>query len=166
MFKKLLSMVLCAVMVLGMGTTAFAVESKNTMPVQIIGQYDGLLRDVIGVNEAQTRGLINVRINSYATYDKNNGIQVKVKLYTPDLFANPKFTSMAGTVDVLINNRTTSTAFSAFEDNSKTIETDVDTGVTASSGTKGTVSVAGVATATNAIAGGGAFAISYPVTIP
>lgn len=31
---------------------------------------------------------------------------------------------------------------------------------------KGTVSVSGVATANNALAGGGAFAISYPVTLP
>ena len=34
------------------------------------------------------------------------------------------------------------------------------------SGDKGTVSVSGVATANNALAGGGAFAISYPVTLP
>lgn len=33
-------------------------------------------------------------------------------------------------------------------------------------GDKGTVSVSGVATANNALAGGGAFAISYPVTLP
>lgn len=48
----------------------------------------------------------------------------------------------------------------------ETIETDVDTGRTGNSGDKGTVSVSGVATANNALAGGGAFAISYPVTLP
>lgn len=51
-------------------------------------------------------------------------------------------------------------------DGEETIETDVDTGRTGNSGDKGTVSVSGVATANNALAGGGAFAISYPVTLP
>ena len=46
------------------------------------------------------------------------------------------------------------------------ILTTSDTGRTGNSGDKGTVSVSGVATANNALAGGGAFAISYPVTLP
>lgn len=58
------------------------------------------------------------------------------------------------------------TAFAELADGEETIETDVDTGRTGNSGDKGTVSVSGVATANNALAGGGAFAISYPVTLP
>lgn len=78
----------------------------------------------------------------------------------------PEFTGMTGTVNVLMNKKSTNTAFAELADGEETIETDVDTGRTGNSGDKGTVSVSGVATANNALAGGGAFAISYPVTLP
>lgn len=113
------------------------------------------------------RAVANVRINSYATYDSDNGIQVKVKLYVPLLeFPKPQFTAMAGTVTVTMNRKTTNTAFAETANGDSTIESDVDTGVKGNSGDKGTVSVSGGATANNALAGGGAFAISYPVTLP
>ena len=48
----------------------------------------------------------------------------------------------------------------------ETIESDVNTGVTGNSGNTGTVTVSGVATANNALAGGGTFGITYNITIP
>lgn len=109
----------------------------------------------------------NVRINSYATYDENNGIQVKVKLYVPWFeFPKPEFTSMSGTVTVDLNGASDSTSFFEIANGDETIESDVDTGVTGNSGDSGTVSVSGIATANNALLGGGAFGISYGITIP
>lgn len=171
-FKKLsavLSVILCMSMLMGMGTV-FAVEESAGMPIksgeeQIIGEYDGLLSDVIGVDATQQIGFVNVRIRSYAQYDTSGGVQVHIKLYTPDLFTNARFTGMTGTVEVLLH-RTSTNTFSEFEDGVETIETDVDSGNVASSGTKGYVNVYGVATAYTALAGGGVFSISYEVTIP
>ncbi|MFZ2540014.1 MAG: hypothetical protein WAX04_14130 [Oscillospiraceae bacterium] len=170
-YKKIISLVLMVALFATMGTSVFASDGSQSVfltgeTVQIIGGYDGKISDVIGIYNAQQRELINVRINSSATYDKKKGIQVKVKLYTPGLTTNAKFNYMSGTVDVAINDNITSTAFTQSAENAKTIKTDVDTGVTASSGTKGTVSVDGIALATNALSGGGGFAISYEIKIP
>ena len=144
-----------------------ATETTETQQPIIIGEYDGYLTNVEFSDGTTGRLVANVRINSYATYDTQNGIQVHVKLYVPWYeFPKPEFTSMTGTVNVLMNNSSSNTAFAEIANGEKTIETDVNTGRTGNSGNSGTVSVTGVATANNALAGGGAFAISYPVTIP
>ena len=56
------------------------------------------------------RAVANVRINSYATYDEDDGIQVHVKLYVPWYESpKPEFTGMTGTVNVLMNKKSTNT---------------------------------------------------------
>ena len=138
---------------------AFAAETTteitDTQQPVVIGEYDGYLTDVMISDGVTKRAVANVRINSYATYDEDDGIQVHVKLYVP-WYESPKPEFK----------KSTNTAFAELADGEETIETDVDTGRTGNSGDKGTVSVSGVATANNALAGGGAFAISYPVTLP
>lgn len=152
---------LCSVSTL----TAFA-EAAEKNPV-VIGEFDGLLSDYLTSNAPVPVAAANVRINSYATYDENNGIQVKVKLYVPWFeFPKPEFTSMSGTVTVDLNGASDSTSFFEIANGDETIESDVDTGVTGNSGDSGTVSVSGIATANNALLGGGAFGISYGITIP
>ena len=155
------------------GVTKRAVAAETTTEITdtqqpvVIGEYDGYLTDVMISDGVTKRAVANVRINSYATYDEDDGIQVHVKLYVPWYESpKPEFTGMTGTVNVLMNKKSTNTAFAELADGEETIETDVDTGRTGNSGDKGTVSVSGVATANNALAGGGAFAISYPVTLP
>ncbi|MCI1965932.1 MAG: hypothetical protein LKJ17_07355 [Oscillospiraceae bacterium] len=170
--KKILSFFMAIVLSCSLVTTAFAAESSDTTNknanVQIIGKYDGPLSNVMKSSRtALSSNLVNVRVNSYATYDKNDGITVYVKLYTPWYeFADPEFTSMSGSASVNLRNDTTTKYFYESEDGSNTISTDIDTGVTGNSGDEGTVSVSGVATANNALAGGGAFAISYDIEIP
>lgn len=130
----------------------------------IIGQYDGPLTVTARGIEVPTS---NVRIRSTATYDKDDGVQVSIELYTPALeFPKAKFKSMAGTVDVEIGRTTTSKAFYESANGDTTISTDVNTGATGRSGASGTVSVAGYATAENALNNGGAFGISYDIVIP
>lgn len=65
-----------------------------------------------------------------------------------------------------MNNKTTNKLFVETADEESTISSDVDTVVTGSSGNTGTITVSGVATATNALAGGGVFSISYEIKIP
>ncbi|RPF42100.1 hypothetical protein EDD70_2843 [Hydrogenoanaerobacterium saccharovorans] len=170
-FKRITAIVALLALVISLGTmNVFAVDNSTKSSPVVIGEFDGLLSDCLNSNESMPHTLAavaNVRINSYATYDKDNGIQVKVKLYVPFFdFPKPKFTSMSGTVTVDLNNDADTTSFFETANEESTIESDVDTGVKGNKGDKGTVSVSGVATASNALAGGGAFAISYPVTIP
>lgn len=73
---------------------------------------------------------------------------------------------MSGSVAVALNGSTHSTGFFETANGEETIESDVNTGVTGNSGNTGTVTVSGVATANNALAGGGAFGITYNITIP
>lgn len=124
---------------------AFAAETTteitDTQQPVVIGEYDGYLTDVM----------------------ISDGVTKRAVAYESP---KPEFTGMTGTVNVLMNKKSTNTAFAELADGEETIETDVDTGRTGNSGDKGTVSVSGVATANNALAGGGAFAISYPVTLP
>lgn len=152
---------LCSVSTL----TAFAEGAKKD-PV-VIGEFDGLLSDCQTSDAPVPLAVANVRINSYATYDEDDGIQVKVKLYVPWYeFPKPEFTAMSGTVTVDLNGASDSTSFFEIANGDETIESDVDTGVTGNSGDSGTVSVSGIATANNALLGGGAFGISYGITIP
>ena len=89
------------------------------------------------------------------------------KLYVPWYeFPKPEFTAMSGSVAVALNGSTHSTGFFETANGEETIESDVNTGVTGNSGNTGTVTVSGVATANNALAGGGTFGITYNITIP
>ena len=124
---------------------AFAAETTteitDTQQPVVIGEYDGYLTDVMISDGVTKRAVANVRINSYATYDEDDGIQVHVKLYVPWYESpKPEFTGMTGTVNVLMNKKSTNTAFAELADGEETIETDVDTGRTGNSGDKGTVS--------------------------
>lgn len=147
-------------------TSALAVNYGSDVKEEpiIIGQYDGPLTITArGIDVPSS----NVRIRSTASYDKDDGVQVSIELYTPALeFPKPKFKSMAGTVDVEIGRKTTSKAFYKSANGSTTISTDVNTGATGNSGARGTVSVAGYATAEGALNDGGAFGISYDIVIP
>lgn len=171
--KRILSifMTFCMIATLG-SVTAFAATDANESisPQQesiIIGEFDGPLTDYLDPSVPMPIDVANVRINSYATYDSEDGVQVHVKLYVPWYdFPKPEFTGMAGTVTVDLNNKTTDTAFAEVADGEETIETDVNTGVKGTSGTEGTVTVSGAATALNALLGGGAFYISYEIQIP
>ena len=164
--KKVMSIVLAVCLFCSFGTlSAFAAET-DPAPV-VIGEFDGLLKDCWTSDAPIPRAVANVRINSYATYDKEDGVQVKVKLYVPWYeFPKPEFTAMSGSVAVALNGSTHSTGFFETANGEETIESDVNTGVTGNSGNTGTVTVSGVATANNALAGGGAFGITYNITIP
>ena len=121
-------------------------------------------------NNTNARAVAEARVwcRSYATYDHEDGVQVYVKLYMPwwNIFSNPKFTSMSGVVTVTLNSKDTLKAFYETADEERSIETDVDTGAKADSGTKGTVVVDILATGTNIEAGVGAWITSYEITIP
>ena len=131
--------------------SAFAAENEDVTvrPPIVIGRYDGPLYGV----------------NSYATYDSKNGVQVHITLYASP-FEDPQFTSMAGDVNVDLSGESTKTEFLEFADGERSIETDVDTGATGKKGDKGRISVEGVATANKSLSGGGEFNIAYSITIP
>ena len=85
---------------------AFAAETTteitDTQQPVVIGEYDGYLTDVMISDGVTKRAVANVRINSYATYDEDDGIQVHVKLYVPWYESpKPEFTGMTGTVNAV-----------------------------------------------------------------
>lgn len=162
-----MALILTVMMILSINVaTTYAAETETNQPV-IIGGFDGQLKDCIDTDDVMTyASIVNVRVSSYATYDSKKGINVVVKLYAPAGGTQPKFTGMSGSVNVKMNKKNTVKGFSKVAAKTKTIKSTVKTGVKAKSGTKGTVTVSGVATATNALFGGGAFGISYRVTIP
>ena len=164
--KKVMSIFLAVCLFCSFGTlSAFAAET-DPAPV-VIGEFDGLLKDCWTSDAPIPRAVANVRINSYATYDKEDGVQVKVKLYVPWYeFPKPEFTAMSGSVAVALNGSIYFIGFFETANGEETIESDVNTGVTGNSGNTGTVTVSGVATANNALAGGGTFGITYNITIP
>lgn len=139
---------------------------RNYDEAIVIGEYDGVAFD--SSNKISIKSVAaNVRIKSYATYDSEKGINVYIKLYCPlSPVFNPKFTSMAGKVSVKILDKKTNKEFTKSANKSSTIEKTVKTGVKAKSLTTGKVSVSGIATAEEALNGGGAFAISYDIQIP
>lgn len=73
---------------------------------------------------------------------------------------------MAGEVTVTVNSKNTLKAFGAIINQEKTIEADVDTGVEASSGTKGYVPIVGRGTGINIVGGDGHFESGFAITIP
>lgn len=141
------------------------IEAATADGAIILGGFDA---PVAALEGASTRAITgNVWCRTYATYDKDDGVSVNVELYVPwYFFTNPKFTSMSGTVTVTLNSKNTSKAFAAFANEDKTIDADVDTGAKAVSGTKGNVSISGVATGTNILSGAGAFTSGFEIKIP
>ena len=65
-------------------------------------------------NSIACASAVNVRVNSYTTYDSKKGINVVVKLYVPTGGTQPKFTGMTGTVTVNMNKKNTVKNFSNF----------------------------------------------------
>ena len=103
------------------------------------------------VQTNNSRSISNVRIYSYATYDRSTGIKVHIKLYVPAWESpQPEFTAMSGIVSTTMHNRTEQKGYYATALGEKTISTDVSTGVYGASGEKGTINVSGVATSNNA----------------
>lgn len=133
----------------------------------ILGGMNAPVSEIANAS-ASTRAITGqVWCRTYATYNANDGVTVSVELYVPwYYFANPKFTSMTGTVTVRLNDQNTSKAFGKYTSESKTIDTSVTTGAKAGSLTKGTVTVSGIATGTNIVAGGGYFSSNYEIQIP
>lgn len=166
---KLFSVVLALCMMLSVGSfsvSAAEIEDTSSEPI-IIGEFDGLLSDCLDEETPMPCDTVNVRVRSYATYDKEDGVQVHVELYVPWYeFPKPEFTAMSGTVKVSMNSKTTTKSFAETANGTSTIETDVDTGVTGDTGDTGTVTASGLATANNALLGGGSFSISYEIEIP
>ncbi len=140
------------------------IEAATSGGAIILGGFDA---PVSVLNGANTKAVGRVWCRAYATYDKNDGVSVNVELYVPwYYFTNPKFTSMTGDVTVTVNSKNTLKAFAAIANQEKTIEADVDTGVKASSGTKGYVSIVGRATGINIVGGDGHFETGFAITIP
>lgn len=165
LIKKIIAgvMVLCLVSTLNCQTT-YAKEYNNEEI--IIGEYDGPLQD-FSVQTNNSRSISNVRIYSYATYDRSTGIKIHIKLYVPAWESpQPEFTAMSGIVSTTMHNRTEQKGYYATALGEKTISTDVSTGVYGASGEKGTINVSGVATSNNALGNGGGYSISYAITIP
>lgn len=131
----------------------------------ILGGFDAPVSALEGNGARIITGQVWCR--TYATYNSDKGVSVNIELYVPwYYFTNPKFTAMSGTVNVILNNQKTSSAFAAIAAEDKTIDADVDTGAKASSGTKGRVDITGWASGTNIAAGAGVFTSSYEITIP
>lgn len=76
--KKIFSLMVCC-MIFSLMTPSFATNmtDKNIKeePI-IIGEYDGLLSECLDSDSPELMVVSNVRINSYATYDKNKGVQI------------------------------------------------------------------------------------------
>lgn len=71
--KKVMSIFLAVCLFCSFGTlSAFAAET-DPAPV-VIGEFDGLLKDCWTSDAPIPRAVANVRINSYATYDKEDAI--------------------------------------------------------------------------------------------
>ena len=116
---------------------------------------------------SQAQRLKKYSQEGHLTLDMMRVIMGEEKLYVPWYeFPKPEFTAMSGSVAVALNGSTHSTGFFETANGEETIESDVNTGVTGNSGNTGTVTVSGVATANNALAGGGTFGITYNITIP
>jgi len=141
------------------------IEAATADGAIILGGFDA---PVTALGDTSSRAITgNVWCRTYATYDENDGVSVNAELYVPwYFFTNPKFTSMSGTVTVTLNSKNTSKAFATFANEDKTIDVDVDTGAKAASGTKGNVSIAGIATGTNILSETGEFTSGFEIEIP
>ena len=82
--KRLLALCMAVVMVFSLcSISAFAAAPTDDKQPVVIGRYDAPLSECLEPGMAMQVGIANVRVNSYATYDKNDGVQVHVELYVP-----------------------------------------------------------------------------------
>ena len=98
--KRFLALCMAVVMVFSLcSISAFAAAPTDDKQPVVIGRYDAPLSECLEPGMAMQVGIANVRVNSYATYDKNDGVQVHVELYVP-WYSSPKpeFTGMTGNV--------------------------------------------------------------------
>ena len=80
--KRLLALCMAVVMVFSLcSISAFAAAPTDDKQPVVIGRYDAPLSECLEPGMAMQVGIANVRVNSYATYDKNDGVQVHVELY-------------------------------------------------------------------------------------
>lgn len=107
--KRLLALCMAVVMVFSLcSISAFAAAPTDDKQPVVIGRYDAPLSECLEPGMAMQVGIANVRVNSYATYDKNDGVQVHVELYVP-WYSSPKpeFTGMTGNVKLTMNGQFT-----------------------------------------------------------
>lgn len=114
----------------------------------------------------RSSNLTNVYVNSYSTYDAEDGVQVVTELYVPQgEKSDPQFSMVNGMVTITVGDDTVSIPLGTIAD-TDSVGLAVNTGMLGNSGEKGFVVIAGTAYANNAVAGCGSFAISYEITIP
>lgn len=130
----------------------------------LIGQKDGKLSDIMS-EQTPTSRIEAVWYHSHATYSSSKGVSIYIELYLPS-GGNPKFTGMFGTASAYLKNDSKSKGFSKNANGTKTISTTVSTGAKGKSKERGTANFSGIATAQNALGGGGGFSSSYSITIP
>lgn len=173
--KKAFAMLLSIIMTLSFSpATVFASESASeNAETKIIGQYDGpLMKQLIIDSHTSTSQSLSkttagndVRVRSYATYNKKDGVTVYVTLYGVGL-KNPKFTDMTGTASVTLNERILSKPFAAISNQTKKISADVNIGSRGNKGDVGSIAVIGIAKGANIVGNAGHFEIAYNITIP
>ncbi len=74
--KRLLALCMAVVMVFSLcSISAFAAAPTDDKQPVVIGRYDAPLSECLEPGMAMQVGIANVRVNSYATYDKNDGIE-------------------------------------------------------------------------------------------
>ncbi len=125
-----------------------------------------------GVEQAENHFLkpshmTNIHVNSYATYDEKDGIQVTAEMYVPESEKiKPQFTEVDGVATIRLGDQVTNLYFGASADSSEVIGAALKTGIVGTSGEKGSVTMRGVARSENAVAGAGSFTVTYSITIP
>lgn len=74
--RKIMSLFLIAATIFSLNiATTYAAEAETDQPI-VIGEYDGWLSECIDTENPMTRAsVVNVRVNSYATYDSKKGIK-------------------------------------------------------------------------------------------
>ena len=74
--RKIMSLFLITATIFSLNiATTYAAEAETDQPI-VIGEYDGWLSECIDTENPMTRAsVVNVRVNSYATYDSKKGIK-------------------------------------------------------------------------------------------
>lgn len=131
----------------------------------LIGQKDGKLSDIMNNKDDISPLAESVWYHSHATYNSTDGVSIYIELYLPS-GGNPGFTGMYGSATGELPNSIRQVGFSKSANGTKTISITAKTGAKGKSGDTGMARFSGVATANNALGGGGGFAGSYAISIP
>lgn len=153
------------------GTVSIGTLYSNGIKTVSLAYSGNVLMITILQNGVQggNRGsaMTNVRVNAYATYDTEKGVQSVTEMYVSEKEdTKPQFTALHGRVLMVFPEEENSFYFGAAEDGTEAIASAISTGVLGSKGQKATMILGGSAYADNAVAGGGSFAITYEITIP